>query len=147
MQKKLALQDKLRTEGLVGHRIGKHMVREEEPTVQLGEDLSESLRGLKVCCLSNSSRNEILLCLLQVEGNLFKDRYLSLQHRALLEPRKPVLYVELHPLFRVRLNQFSADLRGINQKRRKWRNSLGNASSRFTKTVFVPEIHTIILIC
>ena len=50
LQKKFALQEKLRTEGLAGRRIGKHMVREEEPIVQLGEDLSESLRGLKVCC-------------------------------------------------------------------------------------------------
>lgn len=43
--------------------------------VQLGEELSDSFRGLKP------------------EGNLFKDRFTSLQHRALIEPRKPVLCV------------------------------------------------------
>ena len=43
--------------------------------VQLTEDLSENLRSLKV------------------EGNLFKDRWLSMQQRALVEPRVPVLCV------------------------------------------------------
>ncbi|KAH9077722.1 tumor suppressor protein Gltscr2 [Lactarius deliciosus] len=52
---------------------GKHVVREGEVDVQLGEELSESLRGL------------------QPTGNLFRDRYLSMQHRALVEPRGPVL--------------------------------------------------------
>ncbi|KAH8112822.1 tumor suppressor protein Gltscr2 [Phellopilus nigrolimitatus] len=66
LQRRLVLQEKLRQSGLAGSRLGKHIV-------QLGEDLSESLRGLKV------------------EGNLFRDRFLSLQHRALLEPRVPVL--------------------------------------------------------
>jgi len=59
--------------GLAGQRLGKHVVRGGEVDVQLGEDLSESLRGL------------------QPEGNLFKDRFLSMQHRALIEPRVPVL--------------------------------------------------------
>jgi nucleolar protein 53 len=35
--------------GLVGQRLGKHVVRKEEVDVQLGEELSESLRGLQVC--------------------------------------------------------------------------------------------------
>ncbi|KAI5119464.1 hypothetical protein M0805_007198 [Coniferiporia weirii] len=73
LQRRLVLQEKLRKSGMAGQRLGKHIVREEEPVVQLGDDLSESLRGLKV------------------EGNLFKDRFLSMQHRALLEPRVPVL--------------------------------------------------------
>jgi len=66
------MQDKLR-KGLVGQKVGKYKVQECEVDVQLGEDLSESLRGLKP------------------EGNLFRDRFLSLQHRALIEPRQPVL--------------------------------------------------------
>ncbi|KAL5514609.1 hypothetical protein ACEPAG_1925 [Sanghuangporus baumii] len=73
MQRRLILQEKLRRSGLAGQRLGKHIVPEAEPEVQLGDDLSESLRGLKV------------------EGNLFRDRFLSLQHRALLEPRTRVL--------------------------------------------------------
>ncbi|THH09001.1 hypothetical protein EW145_g2321 [Phellinidium pouzarii] len=73
LQKRLVLQEKLRKSGMAGHRLGKHFVQEGEPVVQLGDDLTESLRGLKV------------------EGNLFKDRFLSLQHRALIEPRVPVL--------------------------------------------------------
>ncbi|KAF8273558.1 tumor suppressor protein Gltscr2 [Lactarius quietus] len=59
--------------GLAGQKFGKHIVREGEVDVQLGEELSESLRGL------------------QPTGNLFRDRYLSMQHRALIEPRGPVL--------------------------------------------------------
>ncbi|KAI9513523.1 tumor suppressor protein Gltscr2 [Russula earlei] len=59
--------------GLVGQKLGKHLVREGEVDVQLGEELSESLRGL------------------QPEGNLFRDRFLSMQQRALIEPRVPVL--------------------------------------------------------
>lgn len=34
--------------GLAGTRLGKHVVPEGEIDVQLGEELSESLRGLKV---------------------------------------------------------------------------------------------------
>lgn len=40
-------QEQLR-KGLAGQRLGKHIVKEGELDVQLGEDLSESLRGLKV---------------------------------------------------------------------------------------------------
>lgn len=45
------LQDRLR-KGLAGQRLGKHTVKEDNVDVQLGEDLSESLRGLKVRILS-----------------------------------------------------------------------------------------------
>lgn len=36
--------------GLAGKRLGKHVVPEGDIDVQLGEDLSESFRGLKVRC-------------------------------------------------------------------------------------------------
>ncbi|GHJ86834.1 hypothetical protein NliqN6_3236 [Naganishia liquefaciens] len=52
-----------------GKRMGKHLVQGRDVEVQLGEDLSENLRQLKP------------------EGNLFRDRFLSLQQRALVEPR------------------------------------------------------------
>ena len=68
------VQEKL-AKGLAGQRLGKHIVPESEIDVQLGEDLTESLRGLKP------------------EGNLFRDRFLSMQQRALIEPRVPVLCV------------------------------------------------------
>ena len=50
-QKKVALFEKLRKQGLAGQKLGKHKVPESELVVQLGEDLSESLRGLKVVTL------------------------------------------------------------------------------------------------
>ncbi|KAL0067837.1 hypothetical protein AAF712_005005 [Marasmius tenuissimus] len=59
--------------GMAGRRLGKYKVPEGQVDVQLGEELSENLRGLKV------------------EGNLFRDRFLNLQQRALIEPRVPVL--------------------------------------------------------
>jgi nucleolar protein 53 len=37
--------------GLAGQKFGKHVVREGELNVQLGEELSESLRGLQVCAI------------------------------------------------------------------------------------------------
>ena len=40
--------------GLAGQKLGKHVVREGEVDVQLGEELSESLRGLQVCCVPPS---------------------------------------------------------------------------------------------
>ena len=43
------LAEKLKTKGLAGQKLGKHKVPESDVVVQLGEDLSESLRGLKVC--------------------------------------------------------------------------------------------------
>ncbi|RXW11745.1 hypothetical protein EST38_g14110 [Candolleomyces aberdarensis] len=72
-QRRMALQLKLKQAGLSGQRLGKHKVPEAEVEVQLGEDLSENLRGLKP------------------EGNLFRDRFHSLQQRALVEPRVRVL--------------------------------------------------------
>ncbi|KAI8989067.1 ribosome biogenesis protein Nop53/GLTSCR2 [Trametes punicea] len=69
-QRQAALQERLK-QGLAGRRIGKHVVPEGEIDVQLGEELSESLRGLKP------------------EGNLFRDRFLNMQHRALIEPHAP----------------------------------------------------------
>jgi len=59
--------------GLAGQKLGKHVVRKRDVDVQLGEELSESLRGV------------------QPEGNLFRDRFLNMQQRALIEPRVPVL--------------------------------------------------------
>ncbi|EIW79440.1 P60-like protein [Coniophora puteana RWD-64-598 SS2] len=55
-------------QGLAGQKIGKHKVPNSRVDVQLGEDLSESFRALKP------------------EGNLFRDRFDSLQQRALVEP-------------------------------------------------------------
>ncbi|KAF8126791.1 P60-like protein [Boletus edulis] len=72
LARQLALRLKLR-KGLAGQRLGKHRVPENDIEVQIGEDLSESLRNLKP------------------EGNLFRDRFVSLQQRALIEPRVPVL--------------------------------------------------------
>ena len=94
LRKKLLLRAKLRQSGLAGMRLGKHVVQESAPDVQLGEDLSESLRGLKASECLNRLIFRFLTCFrLKVEGNLFRDRFLSLQHRALLEPRVPVLCV------------------------------------------------------
>ncbi|KAJ9119601.1 hypothetical protein QFC22_003310 [Naganishia vaughanmartiniae] len=52
-----------------GQRVGKHKMQDRRVEVQLGEDLSETMRQIKP------------------EGNLFRDRFLSLQQRALIEPR------------------------------------------------------------
>jgi nucleolar protein 53 len=46
--RQLALKAKL-TKGLAGQRLGKYKVPENEIEVQIGEDLSENLRTLKVC--------------------------------------------------------------------------------------------------
>jgi len=46
-QRRLALQEKLK-KGLEGQKLGKHKVPQGEVDVQLGEELSESLRALKV---------------------------------------------------------------------------------------------------
>ncbi|KAF5325169.1 hypothetical protein D9619_010070 [Psilocybe cf. subviscida] len=67
------LAEKLKTQGLAGTKLGKHKVPQDNVVVQLGEDLTENLRGLKP------------------EGNLFRDRFQSLQQRALVEPRVPVV--------------------------------------------------------
>ncbi|KAG7445321.1 P60-like protein [Guyanagaster necrorhizus] len=71
-QRWLLAETKLK-KGLSGQKLGKHKVAEGEVDVQLGEDLSESLRALKP------------------EGNLFRDRFLSLQHRGRIEPRALVV--------------------------------------------------------
>ncbi|KAF9461790.1 ribosome biogenesis protein Nop53/GLTSCR2 [Collybia nuda] len=73
LRKQLEMQENMRRRGLAGQKLGKHKVPEGAVDVQLGEELSESLRALKP------------------EGNLFRDRFLSLQQRALIEPRVPVL--------------------------------------------------------
>ncbi|KAF9484273.1 P60-like protein [Pholiota conissans] len=72
-QRLAAVAEKLKTHGLAGQKLGKHKVPESNVEVQIGEDLTESLRALKV------------------EGNLFRDRFRSLQQRALIEPRVPVI--------------------------------------------------------
>ncbi|KAL1405342.1 hypothetical protein Q8F55_008973 [Vanrija albida] len=71
--RKVAAEQRERLGFSGGEKIGKHRVAKGAVTVQLGEDLAESLRQVKP------------------EGNLFKDRFLSLQRRALLEPRVPQL--------------------------------------------------------
>ena len=53
IQRNSKLSDKIRHSGLAGQRIGKHIVGEGAPDVQLGEDLTESLRGLKVRMFSS----------------------------------------------------------------------------------------------
>lgn len=93
LQLKAALAEKMRTQGLSGQKLGKHKVPEEQIEVQLGEDRSDSLRAMKVRLGPplNWKTSLYILYFQQVEGNLFKDRFLSLQRRALLEPRVPVL--------------------------------------------------------
>ncbi|KAJ3830432.1 ribosome biogenesis protein Nop53/GLTSCR2 [Lentinula raphanica] len=71
-RRRKALQEKLKS-GIVGQKLGKYRVPATPIDVQLGDELSESLRAMKV------------------EGNLFKDRFLNLQQRALIEPRLRVL--------------------------------------------------------
>ena len=45
---------RLAQSGLTGQKLGKHVVREGEVDVQLGEELSESLRGLQVCAIQHA---------------------------------------------------------------------------------------------
>ena len=102
--RKIALKDRLRRHGLAGQRLGKHKVPERQIEVQLGEDLTENLRGLKVNRIFFPLNNTRWL-FWQPEGNLFKDRFLSLQERALIEPRVPVLYVSFFaPIFSLLIN-------------------------------------------
>lgn len=82
LARQLALKMKLR-KGLAGQWLGKYKVPENEIEVQIGEDLSENLRTLKP------------------EGNLFRDRFRSMQQRALIEPRVPIL-----PTKRAKLKEF-----------------------------------------
>jgi nucleolar protein 53 len=46
-EKRRFLRERLR-EGLAGQKFGKHTVQKPNIDVQLGEDLTDSLRGLKV---------------------------------------------------------------------------------------------------
>jgi nucleolar protein 53 len=46
-EKRRAIREKLK-QGLAGQRFGKHRVQRERIDVQLGEDLTDSLRSLKV---------------------------------------------------------------------------------------------------
>ncbi|KAH8101723.1 P60-like protein [Cristinia sonorae] len=71
-RRRKAEEEKIKN-GLAGQKLGRHVVPEGNIDVQLGEDLSESFRGLKP------------------EGNLFRDRFLNMQQRALIEPRVPVI--------------------------------------------------------
>lgn len=71
--RKLAKEKRERAGYAGGEKVGKFRVPEQAVPVQLGEDLAESLRQVKP------------------EGNLFKDRFLALQRRALVEPRVPHL--------------------------------------------------------
>ncbi|WVW81267.1 hypothetical protein I302_103258 [Kwoniella bestiolae CBS 10118] len=70
---KLAKAQKAKMGVQEGEKVGKYRLNRKRVEVQLGEDLAESLRQVKP------------------EGNLFKDRFLALQKRALIEPRVPVL--------------------------------------------------------
>lgn len=65
LEQSIASQEKLREEkrriirerlkqGLAGQRFGKHTVQKAKIDVQLGEDLTDSLRGLKVSFLALS---------------------------------------------------------------------------------------------
>lgn len=62
-QYKLAEQEKL-SKGLAGQRLGRHIVPEGDVDVQLGEDLSESFRQMKVrivnSFLANARSSEIV---------------------------------------------------------------------------------------
>ncbi|KAG8921290.1 hypothetical protein FRC03_002639 [Tulasnella sp. 419] len=72
IERKLARRNRFK-EGLTGKRAGKYKVPKATIDVQLGDELADSLRGLKP------------------EGNLLRDRMLSLQQRALVEPRVPAV--------------------------------------------------------
>jgi nucleolar protein 53 len=54
--RKAAEAKELREKGLVGKKIGKHRVAAGKLDVQTGEELSESLRGLKVSGESGSAQ-------------------------------------------------------------------------------------------
>lgn len=68
-QRRLEKQAILAKQGLAGVKVGKHKVPQQKIDVQVGDELSESLRTLKQ------------------EGNLFRDRYQKLQSRGVIEPR------------------------------------------------------------
>lgn len=101
-ERKAREEEKLR-KGLAGQKLGRHVVQEGNIDVQLGEELSESLRALKVCRRLVLCDICLLFFSLQPEGNLFRDRFLSMQQRALIEPRAPVWCVSSPFLFIVLL--------------------------------------------
>ena len=72
-QRRQQKEERLRSQGIAGTRIGTHAVPSQRVDVQTGDELSDSLRRLRP------------------EGNLFWDRFQSLQARGLAEARKPVL--------------------------------------------------------
>lgn len=92
--RKQILASKLKR-GLSGQKLGKHKVPEGNVEVQLGEDLSESLRALKVRPVLTMHYLALMNVSVQPEGNMFRDRFISLQQRGRLEPRALVLYVHL----------------------------------------------------
>lgn len=53
-QRCVAITERLEKRGLAGMKIGRHKVAERGIEVQLGEHLSETLRGLKVCACPDS---------------------------------------------------------------------------------------------
>ncbi|KAJ1026334.1 hypothetical protein NDA16_002421 [Ustilago loliicola] len=67
--RRLQKEQILAKQGLAGLKVGKHKVPAQKLDVQVGDELSESLRTLKP------------------EGNLFRDRYNKLQARGVVEPR------------------------------------------------------------
>lgn len=67
--RRLEKQSLLSKQGLAGLKLGKHKVPQPHIDVQTGDQLSDSLRTL------------------QPQGNLFRDRYVKLQARGVVEPR------------------------------------------------------------
>lgn len=61
----------MKQRGLAGQKLGKHKVPEGGVDVQLGEELSESLRALKVCRFLSDSRYDWLTDLLIARGKPF----------------------------------------------------------------------------
>ena len=62
-EKRLQMELKIRQAGLAGQKLGKHKVPEMPVEVQIGEDLSENLRGLKVrlfVCLCSFERTGLI---------------------------------------------------------------------------------------
>jgi nucleolar protein 53 len=119
------LTEKLKKQGLAGQKLGKHKVPKSNVIVQLGEDLTESLRGLKVCTRYHPIRSCKLIYHPQLEGNLFRDRFQSLQQRALIEPRVPVVYVLFFHLFSTTHNFCSPKRRKhrmIEYEKHAWKN-------------------------
>lgn len=92
-----------------GEKVGKHRVVKPRMTVQLGEDLAESLRQVKP------------------EGNLFRDRYLALQRKALVEPRVKQMCVQFEA---GTIEALTAGTRGTSCARRSTRSTRTSGSSR-----------------